>query len=248
MLPAQSHSRLNLRARTRALLVAILALAPAHARAQCPQGSWNGNPITTATLDQTLYFDVFGTLMAWGSLHLDQAAGQGSLQMGGGVRFGETCGGTPRATMNTADDFVLTGPTSGSPIAFFAVWHLSGNIAAGTVSLPTLPPFCESASADCTLTADAQTATRHYAGCPSSVLVDEDVSLPLSVAAGSHFSLTTATVVQGDCDSHGASLGWQLRFVGLPADHQVTSCWGFATSAPTPVRHTSWGEVKQHYR
>jgi hypothetical protein len=150
--------------------------------------------------------------------------------------------------MNTVDDFVLVGPNTGATITFSAVWHLAGSIAGGTVNLPTLPPFCAGATADCTLGANASSITKRYAGCPTSQVVAEDVSLPLSVAVGSHFSLTTATQVHGDCDGHGASLGWQLSFVGLPHDLQVTSCWGFATVAPTAIRYTSWAGVKQHYR
>jgi hypothetical protein len=139
------------------------------------------------------------------------------------------------------------GPASGSPIEFSAVWHLTGTIQAGEVNLPTLPPFCASGTADCTLGANAQTTTKHYGGCPNGLVLAEDVTLPLSISVGSHFPLTTVTQVHGDCDGHGATLGWQLRFVGLPPNNQVTSCWGFATEAPTPNRHTSWGAVKQHY-
>ena len=231
-------------------LVALLALGPAQARAQCPPGSWNGNPITTPALDQTLYFDFFGSLQPWGSLHLDQVAGQGSLSMAGGIRFTEICAGVPFATMNAADDYVLTGPVAGTPTAFSAVWHLSGTISGGIVNLPTLPPFCSGGAGDWsgTCSVGLQTVTRHYPGCPNSLVVSEDLELPLSVTVGSHFSLTTQTHVQGDCDGHGASLGWQLRFVGLPPGYKVVSCWGFQADGPTPTRQTSWGVLKQYYR
>lgn len=229
-------------------LAALLVLVAVQVRADCPPGSWNGNAITTASFDQTLYFNFFGSPQPWGSLHLDQAAGHGSLSMGGGIRFNEVCGGTPSASMNTADDYVLSGPVAGAPTSFSAVWHLSGTVSGGTVSLPSLPPFCSGATGDWSATAGAQNVARHYVGCPTPLVVGEDVVIPMTVTAGSHFSLTTQTLVHGDCDGHGASLDWQLRFVGLPAGCAVTSCWGFGADRATPARRTSWGLLKQHYR
>jgi hypothetical protein len=69
-------------------------------------------PITTTKLDASVYASFFGPPdpVPWGELHLDQAAGTGSLSINGVPRFGEICGGSSNASMNTADDFVLWAP------------------------------------------------------------------------------------------------------------------------------------------
>lgn len=129
-----------------------------------------------------------------------------------------------QSMMQTSDVFVISGPSSATPIGFQAIFttvrqtRTRGRLTVGAVTIETSAP-----------------------GSGTEVLKLNAAFLP-----GQPFTVgmfVEATAFKFDPNQISGS----LVFSTLPPGYSLTSCQGYAT-APVGIRVTSWGRLKQIYR
>ena len=227
------------------LAAAVLATAPAHAACPVPfylHGGFNPStplPVDAAAHDTTLANPTCGTM-------------HGRFQAGAGLVLAaaySSCGGSGPmeiAGIETVfeDDFIVSGPAPGTPLAFDAVFDVHGLAESfsepgggggGRVrALVRQTPGGEASVERATTTLD------------SYVSVAEPLVLSVSAVAGTPVRLrfaTRAETFDGRAEMEGA-----FRFAGLPPGAVVTSCRGYTSDAPVAGRGSSWGRIKTLYR
>ena len=144
----------------------------------------------------------------------------------------------------TADDYVLSGPASPTPITFQAILHVTGS--ANTTcrpdcSQPGCPLVCSTGSASAYLKEGAQTSSYSLTGGPSA-----DLTLTLSKGVGEPFRLDMYLHANAVCNGFGHATS-HLTFA-LPPGYGVASCYGYAAPVATPASRLSWGRLKTVYR
>ena len=139
------------------------------------------------------------------------------------------------ASLSAEDLFVISGPTSSTPIPFSAQLAVH---AGGT--------YYAFASARIGSGGQVQEFTSPWSWPGSDFY--QVLTLPMSLAAGEHFHLAVhlhAFSPSGKSTSQ-ATASARLTFT-LPPKYVVTSSQGYS-SAPTPTRATTWGRLKTIYR
>jgi len=205
--------------------LAGLALHAVTAGAQCPVnqaqiGFVQGCPIQTSTDPAHTFGTIDPCFNGSGSASYDLAAGTVSAFSHATSDVGFT------AQLQTADDFVIVGPASTTPIDFTAVFNVT----------MTYPPLCPA-----TLTVGALQVDRVSSG-PT----HQSVHLNLSILPNQHFNVgmhSAATAPR----LFSSQVSATLAFTPMPPGYSLQSCQGFSAAA-VPTRPVTWGRVKQFYR
>lgn len=220
------------------VFVALLGIAPA--RAACPTNHAYGGP-----------YDWFDSNPVWdqgivcGHVSVDLRSGWAQLSGGGGIGE-QTCG----AGLDVSDVYQLAGPPAGTPFAFTARIHLSGEVPASWFKDPYLAFYCHGSRVTSDLTVGS--ATDHFTdtqagfdslGCVTHA-VSADRTFPLSKLPGETFTIRFQSNVSGYTT---CTIRQTLTFEGLPPGYTIQSCQGYAAQ-PTPALARSWGSLKNSYR
>jgi|SRR5262245_4189933 len=128
------------------------------------------------------------------------------------------------------DRFKLVGPSGGPPITFQAQLSTDGGVGGFGFIFALISE----------IGGESRTARDDGQGYFGQQLV-----LPLIHAVGEEFELHYEAHANTD------GFGWARAFLSfgeLPAGYGVASCQGFAGQGTVPVRRTTWGALKSHYR
>ena len=225
------------------LAVAASAAVWSLALAQCPPsyvGPYSYSPVTTP-IYAAVYRDSSCVPYCLWNAHWDLAAGtaEGVAQS---FCFSES-GPYGGFGMFLNDDYVLTGPSSPTPIPFTAVMHVTGSAGA------TYGYTCSVGNVRAALQEGALTSSAAASGTCSPLAgagLDTDLQLSLAKSVGEHFQLAMTLQAGAACNSL-STLSSRLTFL-LPPGYGLMSCQGYVVPIATDVVRTSWGRVKTLYR
>jgi hypothetical protein len=225
----------------------VLAALPACVLADCPPSTllYGGldpsTPIAVpaAALDTSFEIHPCGD-QAHARFQVDAGLLLASTYAGCGVDAGQGPAGLETIL---EDDFTVTGPPAGTPVAFDAVLELDGiaeplGIPGGGSGGRLRGLVHESATNEIVL--ERATTSSDAIG------IAEAIALTVNAVAGTPVRLRFA--VRGEALEGRAELLGTFRFEGLPAGATIVSCRGYDSSAPVPARAASWGRLKSLYR
>lgn len=141
------------------------------------------------------------------------------------------------------DDFTVTGPPAGTPVAFDAVLALDG------YAFDSGPPGGGGGGRIRGLVFESaanQVALQTGTGSTSSVEVHQPITLHVNAVAGTPVRLRFA--VRGESIDGTARMEGIFRFEGLPPGAAIESCRGYRSNAVVPGRTSTWGALKTRYR
>ena len=219
------------------LAAAVLAFAASNARAECIQSFVDCGVEKDQPVTPTYHVECENVVLSVSSLSYDVPAGTFDLAYSEAMSI----------AMSLRDEFVVTGPVTGTPVPRRVRLRFSGvacaygpqdyNKATGTMSLRLLDPLPGENPASVPFIVPYST------NC--FVSFADSVDLVFTRPAGTPFGL----------EIHGESRGGynftdhaRFTFLDLPPGAHVNSCKGYLQEQPTPARATSWGSLKAAYR
>lgn len=231
-----------------ASLLPVLALCTASvAFAACPiptflHGGLNPSlplPVDAAACDTTIANPTCGTM-------------HGRFLVGAGLVLAaaySSCGGGGFSDVSgietiVEEDFTVSGPPAGTPVAFAAVLDVRG--LAESFSEPGGGGGGRVRAIVSESPANEIVAERGTTGLDPSMSMTESLVLPVSALAGTPVRLRFAT--RAETFDGRAEIEGTFRFAGLPAGAMITSCRGYSSDAPVAGRHSTWGRIKSLYR
>lgn len=227
------------------LLAACTAAVPARAACPVPSYLYGGFqpstplPVDAAANDTTLANPTCGTT-------------HGRFQIAAGLVLAaaySSCGGSGPmeiAGLETLvdEDFTVSGPAPGTPVAFDAVFDVHGLVMSfsepGGGGGGRVRALVRQTPGGEVSVQHATTIVEPY------VEVTQSLVLPVTAVAGTPVHLRFAT--RAETFDGRAELEGTFRFAGLPPGAVVTSCRGYSSDAPVAGRGSSWGRIKTLYR
>lgn len=190
---------------------------------------------TAAVKDTVFNSNCYGSA-AHGSVHYNLVAGTASTYSDGGSDCGISSAVVAR------DTYMLVGPPG--IVSFTASIHVYGG---GDVS----GAYAEGAVEAHITDSQAKAASSWYLGggppgAPSSISINQDLSIMESRSSGDSFPLTIQ--LASDAGGGSANVTSTLSFPGLPPAYSIVSCQGYVSGGPLPAHRTSWGALKAAYR
>jgi hypothetical protein len=199
-----------------------LAASAAVADTSCPTDTLSGFTLVTST-NYSAQRGGGGVLLSYDLRALKWSV---SAQRSGGEIF-------------TTDVYTLSGPLAGTPVALELRASTGGSFWERSSSeLLVLQVFVDGSQALFVKSTGLQAPV----GLPTIV----DTSIVLNVTAGQPFRIRTDFFGGDYSDPGGMSAG--MSFAGLPPGSVLRSCQGFILAGATPVKKTSWGELRRTYR
>lgn len=229
------------------LVLLAVGAAAASARAACPvpfylYGGFNPStplPVDAAANDTTLVNPTCGTT-------------HGRFQIAAGLVLAaaySSCGGSGPmeiAGLETIveEDFTVSGPAPGTPLAFDAVFDVQG--LAMSFGEPGGGGGGRVRALVCQVPGSEVSVERGTSGLEPYVAVTQSLVLPVAAVAGTPVRLRFAT--RAETFDGRSELEGTFRFAGLPPGAVVTSCRGYSSDAPVAGRGSSWGRIKTLWR
>ena len=230
-----------------AVLAAVLTLrlAPGTLAQPCPvtciEMSWPGRCSSNPT-------------GSW-SEGFPDGQGTGSYDLALGTARALTLG-QAWATVHATDEYVITGPPDGIPVAITARLVLSGSLRTACQLFDGRWSNCREAFLSITIADSAgssQFDQRTYSpagGPPSTSSVLHTLDLPLTKSTGQPFRLDWSVSASSDwypVDVRSSALGTVTLSFHVPPGVTITSCSGYVGDV-VPARPGSWGALKLRYR
>jgi hypothetical protein len=215
-----------------ASLIVLAAVAPP---------AWSDCPTTTYVV-YPVPFVTYGSVHDTTFIYPPNGTGHGRYNVGAG-QIGAESHGSAAIYTDHEDDFTLIGIPAGTPFTFTARARFTGRAvssgAPGDGDGAIITGRLRDAFGN-------EAATGTSVGETNEHFVDDTVALTVSGVAGTPFRLRfTAETYAIRAE---ATLQGELSFAGLPAGASLTSCRGYNSAAPVPVRTTTWGAIKTLYR
>ena len=157
------------------------------------------------------------------------------------------------ATVDAADEYVITGPPDGTPVAITARLVLSGTMNRQCQYFGDYLLGCAGAGLSITVV-DSASSSLSYESPASNIgltSVSHTLELPLTKNAGQPFrlgwSVHAGSSQQSDLNIHGSANGTATLSFQVPPGVTISSCSGYVGDVVS-ARPGSWGALKLRYR